>query len=203
MHSPASSGPSLITKSTKVRKGTLILLGSMILLIVWGCFNDLSSSYADYQCNKSNAFASVRWASTSGTTKKSDLGMLFDSGRYRQLHWVPDISYEYSVKGKSYRSSQISFPNPTFLFWSDGRHYIDDYAVGDSVKVYYDPADPAKSCLINGVTHALTRRLLWRIDADPEVAKYASYMKRSNPFASDTDRETIDDAPMINQYTLE
>lgn len=163
--SPAFSG--IATKSSRLGiRGMLFIFASVAILA--GCFYyQFVSTYPDYQSVKANAFASVRWSGTSGEIKTSRLNYV-NHGHYSKngFYYEPEITFEYSIRGKSYKSHQISFPNPSFGWLTEGQQFIDNYAVGDSVKVFYDPSNPANCCLITGVTPALTKTFYWRIEED-------------------------------------
>lgn len=56
--------------------------------------------------------------------------------------FVPDITYTYQVNGVLYRSTKIAFEPHDFARQSRVETFVHYYAVGRSVPVYYDPADP-------------------------------------------------------------
>lgn len=65
-------------------------------------------------------------------------------------NYRPDVTYEYTVDGESYRSSNV-FPTPGRLWRSDrswARDVVADYPDGETVTAYYDPDDPSQAFLV-------------------------------------------------------
>jgi hypothetical protein len=56
--------------------------------------------------------------------------------------FIPDITYTYQVNGVQYRSTKITFELRDYSSQAHVERFIQYYAVGRSVPVYYDPADP-------------------------------------------------------------
>lgn len=64
--------------------------------------------------------------------------------RYR---YKPRISYTFSVNGRPHSGESIT-PVPTDWSQSDARAVVNEHRPGRAVAVYYDPADPSRSCLL-------------------------------------------------------
>jgi hypothetical protein len=149
---------------------TSILICAAMALFAGAAFYTYSVSSDAYQYLKSNALASTRWPSTTGTITKSKLNYRVEwVGKYSNTYFEPYVAFEYSVNGRSYSNHRISFPNPRFADLYKGNRFIDNYAVGNKVRVFYAPSDPVNSCLKNGVTEALTTRFSRRLDLDHAI----------------------------------
>ena len=95
------------------------------------------------------ATASRHWLYTTGRVINSavDIQSIF-AGRAISSSWFPKVEYEYSVNGVDFRGDTVSF----------GQSYsndevttlVNEYRVGQSVAVYYDPSDAGRSVLIPG-----------------------------------------------------
>ena len=62
----------------------------------------------------------------------------------------PNVTYEYTVDGETYRSSNV-FPGPGHLWRSDRGWAVDivaDYPEGETVTAYHDPENPSNAFLI-------------------------------------------------------
>jgi hypothetical protein len=93
-------------------------------------------------------FASMHWAQTQGVIQSVDV-----EHYWRKYHenFSLGVRYTYTVNGKQYENSRISFP----AIRADGDKSIEEevaarYRSGSRPTVYYDPADPAHSCLKKG-----------------------------------------------------
>ena len=75
------------------------------------------------------------------TVVHSELGSS-DDGSYHAA-----ITYEYTVDGRTYESSNI-FPGPGDSTGTDPQGLVDDHPEGASVTAYYDPANPSTAFLI-------------------------------------------------------
>ena len=100
---------------------------------------------------KSQRPCSANWDTTSGTIASSRAGM--DS--YSSA-WQPEVTYEYVVQGRKYTGSTIAIGGLGNRGDSQSASKaLTEYATGKSVRVYYNPSDPADALLLPGV-HATT-----------------------------------------------
>jgi Protein of unknown function (DUF3592) len=95
-------------------------------------------------------FASSNWSETKGVIKSLNVEQWWGSrsGKSIQIKVV----YTYTVDGKQFWSKRIRFPEST-----DGcdaafqnKELTDRYREGSTQTVYYDPSNPARSCLVKG-----------------------------------------------------
>jgi hypothetical protein len=89
--------------------------------------------------------ASQQWLATTGKVLKSRIEV--DGGEYTSTRAY--VLYEYEVRGQMYQSSQIRPGDRFLLFHADRNTYdiVEQYPVGATVTVYYDPANPSESAL--------------------------------------------------------
>jgi len=64
--------------------------------------------------------------------------------------FVPKLTYEYTVAGKTYTSDRVGATQYKDFSESYARDYLAKHAVGTAVEVHYDPVDPARSILEPG-----------------------------------------------------
>lgn len=85
------------------------------------------------------------WPSTEGTVVATNIGRYNDEGTIR---FAPEVDYEYRVDGQTYKSSQIR-PEVfiSFLDEDEAKRFLQEYALGNKVKVFYDPATPSKAVI--------------------------------------------------------
>lgn len=83
------------------------------------------------------AKASASWPTTPGIVEKSFTSVV---RRARHVH----IVYSYEVRAIPYRSGRVAFGSYSP---AAGRRWLREYPVGASVKVHFDPWDPATSVL--------------------------------------------------------
>lgn len=100
--------------------------------------------------NSWNGLVSPGWEQTQGTVLRAGLEQ---SG----LQYGPKVVYRYDVDGHAYENVRISFPD-TRDSGSTAiqlRKLTAKYPVGGPCTVYYNPANPATSCLEPGVNYLL------------------------------------------------
>jgi hypothetical protein len=61
--------------------------------------------------------------------------------------YVPRLEFSYQVDGRKFQSNRFSLFNFTLGGKDDIRDVIVDAKVGDTVKVYYDPAKHSRACI--------------------------------------------------------
>lgn len=99
------------------------------------------------------ARASRAWQSAPGTV--TIVTVLMDSEKFkrgRQTYFRPWVQCSYRVAGKDYVCDRQVFNHHLISLGEkkDAEALIQKYQVGQSVAVYYDPADPANSVLEQG-----------------------------------------------------
>ena len=83
---------------------------------------------------------SESWPSVQGNLA----GESTSSRKKKRIH----ISYEYRVNGINYKSSRVNFQGDK----ASKKQIRSQYNVGDSLVVFYNPADPEQSVLQRGAT---------------------------------------------------
>jgi hypothetical protein len=63
------------------------------------------------------------------------------------IRYQPKVDYLYTVGGQQYQGSRINFTIMDFSFENRARKAIENYKVGATLPVAYDPADPQNSVL--------------------------------------------------------
>jgi hypothetical protein len=122
--------------------GSLCVVGLPILIIGGLVF------YL-YRQNKRSAAvraAAQAWSDTTGTVVSSTIKVR-RTGRSRSE--VPVVVYQYVVNGHTYHGETLRAGDRFFSVRLAGqaRESMARYPAGASVKVYYNPADPAESAL--------------------------------------------------------
>jgi hypothetical protein len=94
--------------------------------------------------------ASENWPSVAG---KITLSMAGSTGPRDSKTYHPEVSYEYTVDGKTFTSKRISFAVAQIQRASqlEIEEYLKQYPEGADVEVHYDPEDPSTSCLETGL----------------------------------------------------
>lgn len=91
--------------------------------------------------------AAQTWQPTTGTVLLSRVEL---QGLGDNMRTEPRIEYRYEVGGQSYQSNRVFAARRFIRSSMDSSDYnlIDKYPVGAVVAVYYNPTNPAESCLI-------------------------------------------------------
>jgi hypothetical protein len=96
------------------------------------------------------AEASLNWPTTSGTVETSEVTSSFTKGKTK---YSPSVSYSYDVNGMRQTSNSIwASGGDSSTVKSVHQAVVDKYPVGSTVKVFYDPEDPAYAILEPGIT---------------------------------------------------
>lgn len=90
------------------------------------------------------ARASARWPATEGVIIESRL-------RLNCVLCWPTINYHYQVKGRGFVGSSIAAGPQDYYNQLEAGEKVRAYPLGSKLKVYYDPNNPAVSCLEPGV----------------------------------------------------
>jgi uncharacterized protein DUF3592 len=111
----------------------LMFVGFGVVLIAIGV-----SSYRRTKITQS-------WPSTEGTVSATNIRRYNDEGTIR---FAPEVDYEYQVAGQTHKSSQIR-PEVfiSFLDEDEAKRFVQKYAAGNKLQVFYDPARPTKAVI--------------------------------------------------------
>jgi hypothetical protein len=96
----------------------------------------------------SMASKSAVWLTTMGTVTTSEVLETFDSESGSRAH--PVVGYQYVVNETTYTSKNLSFRPLNFILSSigDAEYIIDQYPIGQTISVHYDPAAPMNAVVI-------------------------------------------------------
>jgi hypothetical protein len=131
------------TSSTPSKGNALILIGALVLFAaVFGGFGAFKYVVGS---------ASASWPSTDGRITSSRLNQ---TGSGTKAKFRPSVSYSYTVQGSGYTGNQIRAVS-SYSSRSRAEAELARYRVGSTVPVYYDPAKPASSLLVPGVTRSV------------------------------------------------
>lgn len=104
---------------------------------------------------RKKAQCSLGWPNTDGTATSSKVVHSISSGAHGgSNHYQPVVEYSYSVGGKEYSGNNIVIGPTGTLPWLAKRE-VDQYPVGSSVQVYYNPQDHSEAVLNPGVTKSI------------------------------------------------
>jgi len=98
--------------------------------------------------------ASDKWQTGEGIVTATDAELQWFR---KSSHYHPVVHYKYSVNGKEYTSSRVSFPEPDKDSHQKALLFLNDFPVGGKVPVYYDAGNPSNVCLEKG----FDERELW------------------------------------------
>jgi len=127
--------------------GTLLILLSIILI-----FTSIITIY-DY-VYYSKTMKSANWPSVSGKVITSDIERYdsYDGMGGVDDNYCAEVSYKYSVGGKTYYGNIIRFTGYCYESIYRAKEDTDLYSDGKNVLVFYDPAKPKDSVLEPGWT---------------------------------------------------
>ena len=95
------------------------------------------------------AYESKSWPSTSGTITKSEVDTWLKDGKSQ---YAAVIKYNYEVEGKQYEAYNIGVNNSSSNSnMSAAKDRVQEYPVGKTVDVFYDPELPDSAALLPGV----------------------------------------------------
>jgi hypothetical protein len=91
------------------------------------------------------AYSSQRWPTAEAKVVRSSV----DRQRSRRsVSFMPHVSYDYAVAGKSYSSETLAFgAGVTAGAMEDANDYVHHYPVGAAVQIHYSPDDASVACL--------------------------------------------------------
>ena len=120
----------------------LILIAVGLAIIVWGWLRIRRRSAA-------SAAAATSWQSVDGILHAAEIKeeIEYDSDNDPVVHHAPQVAYAYEVGGRKFDGTKALFSRNRFDSEDQARAWLAAKAPGSSVKVWYDPADPARSSL--------------------------------------------------------
>jgi len=112
-----------------------------------------------------SARASQAWPSTSGRVllvqaiKMKDVGL--STSQRHQTDYRPVVQCSYTVGNKTYGCEHRRFNDDVIVYSTieKARTAVSNYQVGQTVRVYYDPANPSQSVLEPGIAGPAWREL--------------------------------------------
>lgn len=111
-----------------------IFLLAIALYLFFGAYMDLRE-YNDSQ----------DWTTTDGVVRVVAVRTLVDDD---DVFYVPDIQYDYEVDNVIYENDRLSFDNRPYEQEENALEAAqEDYEVGQTVTVYYNPDDPEQAVL--------------------------------------------------------
>lgn len=91
------------------------------------------------------AYTSQRWPAVPGHVLSSSVEKIRSR---RSMSFMPHVSYEYAVNGKTYTSETLAFgAGVTAGNIEDANSYVHHYPKGSEVRIHYAPDDAALACL--------------------------------------------------------
>jgi hypothetical protein len=114
-----------------------------IVLMAWGGYEIKGS-------RESGSWPSAQGAITSSGISKR---ISTDSDHRKRTTYYPKVGFQYQVDGRRYTSSRIAFgTGDTGGSAKWARKVVNQYPVGKTVAVYYNPQDPQYGVLESGIT---------------------------------------------------
>ena len=104
------------------------------------------------------AGASESWPSVDGTMVRSEVGGRYtasEKGKSGHTTYLPTVEYTYVVEGKDYAGRRYELIERGEGDRATIERKLRDYPVGATVKVFYDPDEPAESLLKPGRPDAM------------------------------------------------
>jgi hypothetical protein len=97
-----------------------------------------------------NARASASWPSAQGQIVNSYVSHSTDSEGGDS--YSPEVTFEYTVNDQRYQDTRIKFGENSYSSNNRAQEVVNRYPIGQTVAVYYDPAEPETAVLEPGVT---------------------------------------------------
>lgn len=91
---------------------------------------------------------SAQWPSTDGVITNSWMNVHLAKGI---PYYHGEIGYQFRVGSVAYHGSALSLSRPIWASKEVWQPFLDQHPVGKTVRVYYDPGDPAKAVLEPGL----------------------------------------------------
>ena len=108
----------------------------------------------------SRAISSNSWLETKGKITSSKVISKWQGGKQGRTRYLPEIIYQYSVKNDFFSGEKISAFPATFREVGPAQEIVNQFQMGTTVTVFYNPVNPHESLLIRGITKGLIRSIL-------------------------------------------
>lgn len=133
------------------------LNGLIILVFLVLSVNSANQFFA----HKRQADTAAKWPTSTATITASDI----DAGQRGGMvaFFRPRVYYQFNAGGHVCGGQTISYPDPRSIDKEVAEVYLKKYQVGLRVPVYYDVADPSKSCLEPGDNKTLMSEFYWSL----------------------------------------
>lgn len=109
--------------------------------------------------------ASVDWPATPGLITHSEMNREWKKDEQNlnegDYMYSAEVRYNYSVGGKQYEGTRIEATQSSTSSESSVEETLQEYAMGNTVSVYYNPESPNKAMLITGASFGL--KLLFKL----------------------------------------
>jgi len=93
---------------------------------------------------------SANWVKTTATILTAEIRSDYDI-RQEQGTFVPTVEYEYKVRGATYKGNTVKLTGlQSCSIRSVCQRIVGKYRVGQVTSAYYNPKNPAESCLERG-----------------------------------------------------
>ena len=129
-------------------------IGTVILLFIAGA----AGLWIGYE-RWFHGSGSIDWESVEGEIVSSEVHQYTSyraRGSIRETSYEPRISYQFKVNGESFTGDRIWFDDVPGGTEEAGRdkseEYVERFPAGSSTTIYYDPARPERSTLIQGIS---------------------------------------------------
>ncbi len=100
---------------------------------------------------RQKAQAAMQWLTTEGKGLSVKIARRVSRSKYSSsVYYVPQLEYEYAVRGQHYSSHRITFGTPSFKSESDCKSYLENHFEGKPLTVHYDPKQPKNAVLLPG-----------------------------------------------------
>jgi hypothetical protein len=134
----------------------------LVIAIIFGLVGIGIFSFSYYAYNK--AKKALKWFTTNGTVLSSEVQKktsdqssisMMDRTEFTRrktvTNYTPDVCYSYTVQSKEYVSNKVGAFNVGTSSSVAAYSVANRYKAGSTVKVYYNPENPAESMLEPGV----------------------------------------------------
>ena len=122
---------------------TLKILIEFAVLVTMGLF------LLDILGTIGRANHTVRWNQTEGKIVHSEVRTIFDIVGSTSNNYVAEVKYQYKINDKRYESKKISPIKESAVFRkkNDAKEYLELFALGKIIPVFYNPKKPEFSVL--------------------------------------------------------
>ena len=100
------------------------------------------------------------WPTVEGEIIDSDLEQLSETNSKLTDTYAVSVHYRYSVKGREFIGERIAYGLGVLLMEQSAQRIVDRYPVGERVRIYVCPTNPAQSVLEVRVTWAAIALIL-------------------------------------------